>query len=281
VENARARARTLRRGGTAKTNCGRNYARGYAGQTYLRWAEFLISWKEAASFFLVDPAMDERGQAIRVLRRTRDILVQRLSERILEAEEEILAEAEGHSFLSEIETIYDQIGLRLVHVNQMLAHLPAAEPGTAEEVQPASPDLVRPGSAEAPSPPQAGAAAECSISSFLALPPPSGSRTTTGELATSALLMFAVHARRGDLETGALSLESLFGLSRDRALSASRVFHAHCVRDASYVENAARLQNYLEAEALSRAFGLMCESFGLSGGESLSALMWWRTRTAR
>jgi hypothetical protein len=224
--------------------------------------------------------MNEREQAIRILRRTRDVLVQRLSERILEAEEEILAEAEGQSFLSEIETIYDLIGLRLVHVNQMLAHLPAAESAPAEEAQPAAGDLLRPSPADERATP-ATAAAECSISSFLALPAPSETRTAAGSLATSALLMFAVHARRGDLETGALSLESLFGLSRDRALAATRVFHAHCARDASYVENAARLQNYLEAEALSRAFGVMCESFGLSGGEALSALMWWRTRTAR
>jgi hypothetical protein len=223
--------------------------------------------------------MNQREQAIRILRRTRDVLVQRLSERILDAEEEILAEAEGHSFLSEIETIYDQIGLRLVHVNQMLAHLPAREPAPAEEAQPAG-DLLRPSPADERAAP-AAAGGECSISSFLALPAPGETRTAAGSLATSTLLMFAVHARRGDLETGALSLESLFGFSRDRALAATRVFHAHCTRDASYVENAARLQNYLEAEALSRAFGVMCESFGLSGGEALSALMWWRTRTAR
>jgi hypothetical protein len=225
--------------------------------------------------------MDDRAQAIRILRKTRDVLVQRLSERILEAEEEILAEAEGHSFLSEIETIYDQIGLRLVHVNQMLTHLPATDSRLAEETDAASADLLRPRPADEQVQTAAASFSECSISSFLALPAPSESRTVAGNLATSTLLMFAVHARRGDLETGALSLESLFGLSRDRALAATRVFHSHCTRDSSYVENAARLQNYLEAEALSRAFGVMCESFGLTGGEALSALMWWRTRTAR
>lgn len=46
--------------------------------------------------------MDERTRAIQILQRTRDILAQRLTERILAAEEEILAEAEGESFLSEI-----------------------------------------------------------------------------------------------------------------------------------------------------------------------------------
>jgi hypothetical protein len=162
----------------------------------------------------------------------------------------------------------------------MLAHLPAVEPAPVEEAQPSAGDLLRPRRAdERTQAATGGFTGECSISSFLALPAPSEARTTAGNLATSALLMFAVHARRGDMETGALSLESLFGLSRDRALAATRVFHAHCTRDASYVENAARLQNYLEAEALSRAFGLMCESFALSGGEALSALMWWRTRT--
>jgi hypothetical protein len=99
--------------------------------------------------------------------------------------------------------------------------------------------------------------------------------------ASSTLLIFAVQARRGDVEGAALSLESLFGLSRERALASARMFHQSCTREPAFIENAALLQNYLQADALSRAFGQLCESFGLSGSEALSALMWWRTRAVR
>lgn len=227
--------------------------------------------------------MDERTRAIQILQRTRDILAQRLTERILAAEEEILAEAEGESFFSEIETIYEQIGLRLAHVNQMLAHLPA--PANQSDASAPQPTHSAESSLERTSPDHLdttgeAASPEGTISTLLALPAPRES-STAGVLAATTLLMFAVYARRGDFEAAALSLESLFGLSRERALACVRVFHRQCERDPAYVENAARLQNYLQADALSRAFGLMCESFGLSGGEALSALMWWRTRTAR
>ncbi len=226
--------------------------------------------------------MDERTRAIQILQRTREILAHRLTERILAAEEEILAEAEGESFFSEIESIYDQLGLRLAHVNQMLAHLPVRPPAKSpvEVADVGSLPAYQERPTEERREDSGAALDEGSISTFLALPAPRESQTAD-MLASTTLLMFAVYARRGDLETAALSLESLFGLSRDRALSSARVFHRHCDRDPAYVENAARLHNYLQADALSRAFGLMCESFGLSGGEALSALMWWRTRTTR
>jgi hypothetical protein len=224
--------------------------------------------------------MDERTHAIRILQKTREILARRLTERILEAEEEILAEAEGHSFFSEIETIYDQIGLRLAHVNQMLAHLPAPAETSPRQGKPSAwPDDL--GNGAEPPTESRPTAAESRLSSFLALPAPAETRTGITPLASSTLLVFAVQVRRGDVEGAALSLESLFGLTRERALASARVVHSSCTRDPAFIENAALLQNYLQADALSRAFGQLCENFGLSGSEALSALMWWRTRAVR
>ncbi len=225
--------------------------------------------------------MNERAEAIRILQKTREILAQRLTERILEAEEEILAEAEGLSFLSEIESIYDQIGVRLAHVNQMLNHLPAAEPAAAANpAADAHPVPHHPGEAGG-GPSSCAAEEEALFPAVLALPAPGGGPTQVASTSAASLLAFAVHARRGDLFAAAASLETLFGLERNRSLASARVFAAHCQRDPSYFENAALLHNYLQADALSRAFGLMCEGLGLSGGEALSALMWWRTRAVR
>ena len=60
-------------------------------------------------------------------------------QRILESEQEIADDAEGASFLSEIETIFDQIGGRLAHLNAMLSNLPpmtatAPADATASEI---------------------------------------------------------------------------------------------------------------------------------------------------
>ncbi len=225
--------------------------------------------------------MDERGRAIRILRQTRDALARRLTERILEAEEEILAEAEGESFLSEIETIYDQIGIRLAHVNQMLSHLPAAAETEAPQKPPhwTSVGMQSCASRDASVPTSDAANTQRAATSFLALPAPGDTRA--GNAAIANLAMFGFHLRRGNIDAAAISLESAFGLNRMRAIACIHVFHMHCQHDPAYFENAVRLHNYLHADALSQAFGVLCDGLGLTGSEALAALMWWRTRLPR
>jgi hypothetical protein len=70
--------------------------------------------------------MNDRSLAIGILHSAREQLGRRLTERIIEAREEIEADACGQSYLSEIEAIYDQLGSRLAHVSAMLANLPPA-----------------------------------------------------------------------------------------------------------------------------------------------------------
>ena len=70
--------------------------------------------------------MSERIQALEVLRKARDLLAQRLTERILDAEEGLLDDARGDSYLGDIETIYDQFGTKLMHLNQLINNLPQA-----------------------------------------------------------------------------------------------------------------------------------------------------------
>ena len=49
--------------------------------------------------------MSERGKALDVLRQARDLLAQRLTERVLEVEEGLLDDARGDSYLGDIESI--------------------------------------------------------------------------------------------------------------------------------------------------------------------------------
>jgi len=83
--------------------------------------------------------MNQRSQAISILQKARDALGERLTQRVLESRDEIEADAEGASYLSEIEAIYEQIGGRLAHLNAMLSNLPptasaAGADATASEI---------------------------------------------------------------------------------------------------------------------------------------------------
>ena len=68
----------------------------------------------------------ERTRALDVLQQAREILAQRLTERVLDTAEDILNDARGDSYMNDIDMLYDQVGMRLAHINQMISNLPAA-----------------------------------------------------------------------------------------------------------------------------------------------------------
>jgi hypothetical protein len=59
--------------------------------------------------------MNDRARALAILKQAREILMQRLTEQVLENEEEILNDARGESYMGEIDALYDQVGTPLVH----------------------------------------------------------------------------------------------------------------------------------------------------------------------
>ena len=54
--------------------------------------------------------MNDRARATEILRKARAILAERLTEKILEQREELLDDAQGDSYMSEIESLYEQVG---------------------------------------------------------------------------------------------------------------------------------------------------------------------------
>src|SRR4029077_3252564 len=69
-------------------------------------------------------AMNDRAHASDILRKARAILAERLTERINEQSDELLDDARGDSYMNEIESLYDELGMKLSHVSQMLSNLP-------------------------------------------------------------------------------------------------------------------------------------------------------------
>jgi len=77
--------------------------------------------------------MNDRSIAISILQKARDALSERLTQRVIDAQHEIESDADGSSYLSEIETIYEQLGGRLAHLNAMLSNLPPSTLATPAE----------------------------------------------------------------------------------------------------------------------------------------------------
>src|SRR6266481_8390283 len=72
-------------------------------------------------------AMNNRARATEILREARTILAERLMEMIVDRHDDLLDDARGDSYMNEIESLYEQVGMKLSHVSQMLSNLPAEE----------------------------------------------------------------------------------------------------------------------------------------------------------
>src|SRR3954447_22513114 len=83
--------------------------------------------------------MNETARALDILKEAKETLANRLTEKVLEQQDEILADARGDSYMNEIESLYEQVGLKLSHVNSMLSNLPALPSVPHVEAPAASP----------------------------------------------------------------------------------------------------------------------------------------------
>src|SRR5262245_21143004 len=81
--------------------------------------------------------MTDRQRAHDILREAKDALAERLTELVLQSADDILADARGDSYMNEIESLYEQLGMKLAHVSQMLSNLPAELPPPVPSPPPA------------------------------------------------------------------------------------------------------------------------------------------------
>jgi hypothetical protein len=215
--------------------------------------------------------MNSRLEAIKILQQARDLLVDRLTERVCEARDQILEDASGLTYLSEIETLYEQLGGRLAHVSAMLSNLPPVEePSPVEEPQPAPvySDLATAYASSidaAPLEPLALPAPELRLPAL----PPMASFQTFGE-----------QIEDGDLEAASRSIAELFAVDAARGRRCADAFAAHVALHPEHVTKAARLRGDLERGDMNSALMLLHECFGLQGLESLGVLQTLRTRFA-
>ena len=199
--------------------------------------------------------MNDRSRAIDILRRARDLLAERLTERILESRDEILADAMGLSYQSEIDAIYEQLGARLNHVSSMLGSLP---PET--ELAPDETPTAGQGSAgEAPAGPPA-------------LPSP---RPIAGYLAgreTSSFRTFGLQVQAGDIGGVGGSLAFLFGLPAERGQRCAEFFFRRMREERTVSMKVQLLRHELQSGNHRAVQQLLSDCFGLQELESIDVI---------
>jgi hypothetical protein len=226
--------------------------------------------------------MNERAQAIEVLREAKAILADRLTEKVVEQAEEILADARGDSYLNEIDSVYEQVGLKLAHVNQMLSNLPPPEPADVQPRHPAAatdlPDDTFTAMTEPA--PSADAVVENAIPALPgpmlaqapALPAPKTADKGQDRATTAALQAFAAQIQAGDLLAAGRTLAALFEVEDSRAIACAATFAQRVRHEAAFFRKAMELRGELHSPNPQRALLLLLDCFGLARGEAAEVL---------
>ncbi len=213
-----------------------------------------------------DTKMNDRSFAISVLQKARNALSERLTQRVIESRDDIEADAAGESYLSEIETIYEQIGGRLAHLNAMLSNLPpatttpATDP-TASEVIYADLATAYPGSLE----PEAAPSAR-----LLGLPAPARTEEPTDRRAAVSLRNIVRHVQGADLATASVLICELFDIKPSQARRAALAFTRQIAEQPELARRIEELEASMEAANEYTTATLLGECFAFQAIDALS-----------
>jgi hypothetical protein len=213
---------------------------------------------------------NDRARAIALLKEARDLLADRLTERILESGEELLEDAMGRVYSSEIENVYEQIGLRLNHINAMLSCLPAREESTppapmTPQVLPPALELTLGGEPNVFQTDTAPGHAEHHE-------PIRGALAVTALTAPVSFEQFALQVTSEDLVSAGRSLAVLFAIDEERGRRCAATFQQRLLHSPDTVAKVLRLRHEVRSGSINEALMLLSECFGLQGLESVLVL---------
>lgn len=226
--------------------------------------------------------MNDRARAISILQQAREILTERLTERILESRESILEDAFGMSYGGEIDTLQESIGQRLNNVNMLLNNLPPVEepPPATEDDAAQSPAAI----AYDPEP-VSGSTPVASPPHFLTT---AGGTTMPVDRAEAVLnrampveaesrggVSFQAFAERilaNDVDGAGVVLAGLFDVSRERGRQCAKHFQEQLAERPQLLQKAMNLRQELSGGSVNGSLIVLWECFGLQGIESLAAL---------
>jgi len=230
--------------------------------------------------------MNDRMRAIGILKEAREILAQRLQEKVLDQSEEILADARGDSYMNDIDGVYEQVGLRLSHVSQMLSNLPAeAEPPfssnvhanhTAEDTFTVATEPAH--NADAIVTHTLPALAGPVYLATPALPAPRQDAAMLAGESSISFQTFAVQIQANNLLAAGQTLAELFELDEPRAIACTVTFAEHLHSEPGFLRKVTQLRHELHDGRKSAAMLLLLECFGMTSGEAASVLHSIRSR---
>ena len=189
---------------------------------------------------------ERRKHALSILVRTRDILAERLTDRVLEDEQQLLDDASGADYMDDISRLYESVGNKLGQINLMIANLPVEK----EPVQ--KPQTFKPP---------------------MAMKMPQGSPAgTSASDAPRTFAMFGQQVASNQLETAAETLSELLAIGPEQALRSAKCFSEKLQSDPHTIQKTMQLRAELFAGNTNKCIMILSECFGLEGIEALQVV---------
>ena len=221
--------------------------------------------------------MTDRQRAHDILREAKEALAQRLSELVLASADDILADARGESYMNEIESLYEQVGMKLAHVSQMLSNVPAEiAPPPVEPMHPLGDTGDTFTVATEPSPSADAVVADTTPALvgpvFVATPALPAPQLESQPETWVTFQQFAERIQAQNMTGAGAVLASLLGLSKTRAVAAARTFARRLRSDGNFLRKVMQLRGELEAGSSHGVVALLVDCFGLTGVEALRVM---------
>ncbi len=236
--------------------------------------------------------MSQPQHAHRILSQAREILMQRLAERVIDNQEEILDDARGNSYLGEIEALYEQMGMKLSHLNQILSALPGdfeISGSASEGSEPYRTDPLEVSreydatGVDSPMPPPYGASS--SAPQLLALPAPIDESPLRGaiqiEIPPASMEEFVAAALQQNESTSAILLGRILDCGHDQASVCSRVFIERFREGGDAATIVGTMHQRIVLGGYNDGLMLLWDYFGLSGFHAIAALQTLRLHLTR
>jgi hypothetical protein len=189
--------------------------------------------------------------------------------------------------MGEIDSLYEQVGMRMVHLSQMISHLPVeSDPTAGPGHAAATPESASMPSGEADrgktfiADPMPALLGPVSVPAP-ALPAP---RMRSGETRLPNLTVnfqaFVAQVYAEDLELAGRSLSALFGMSEVRGQRCAAHFAKRLRQDPQFFRRALRLRDELDAGGEHGALAALHQCFGLAGLDAIRVLNFLRQQLA-
>lgn len=184
---------------------------------------------------------EQRKLAHSILVRTRDILAEQLTERIVEDEQSILDDATGTDYMDDIGRLYESVGVKLGQINSMIANLPINE----------EPDRTPPMFKQPPA-------------MKMAQPIPAAA----GADEPKTFATFGQQVFSNEIELAAQTLSELLAISLQQALHSANCFQQKLRSDPHTIQKTMQLRAELYAGNINNCLVILHECFGLQGIEA-------------